>query len=181
MITELIEYFAKFPDRDGVLKMFSKSTSEIVGYADLKATIEALGDPLLPDIKDFLVSTDETVISSRIKNMQSFFMLLEYAGLQSSAPNRAYVRDTSMNLSVIIAHPFSGRNRDQAEEHLIMDQSMELITEVAIQMDTDSKLMCSNQRYIPGSVLIAPVEPAMLYGCIGWAMTFTKNEPLYNE
>jgi len=146
----------------------------------VKGAIEDFGDPLLPRIKDFLVSTDESVISKRIKNTQSFFMLLEYAGMQSSAPNRAYVRDTAMNLSVIIAHPFSGRNRDQAEEHLIMDQAMELITTVAKQMDTDSKLMCSNRRFIPGSVLISPVEPAMLYGCIGWAMTFTKNEPLFN-
>ena len=180
ILTDLIQYFAKYPDRTGVLKLFSRSTSTVTGYAALKSYIEALAAPLNPEIKDFLVSTDETVIADRIRSASSFFMLLEYAGLTSTAPNKAYIRDSVFNLSVIIAHPANKSGRDLAEEQLIMDQALTTITSIAKQMDSDNKELCSHLRFMPGGVSIAPIEPLMMYGCIGWALTFTKSEPLFN-
>jgi hypothetical protein len=181
IILDLIKYFAKFPDRTGILKTFSRSAEKLIGYTELKTYIEALGDPLVPEIKDFVVSSNEEVISTRIRNISSFFMLLEYAGLQSSPPNRAYIRDSVINLSVIVAYPGNKPGLDIIEEQIIMDQALEMITTIALQMDEDNKEMCSVRRFMPGSVNISPVEPAMLYGCVGWALTFSKSEPLFNE
>jgi hypothetical protein len=181
IIIDLIKYFAKFPDRDGMMKIFSRSAEKVAGYTELKSYIEALGDPLVPGIKDLVVSSNEEVISTRIRNISTFFMLLEYAGISSTPPNRAYIRDSSVNLSIIVAHPANKAGLDIIEEQLIMDQALDYITTIAKQMDEDNKEMCSNRRFMPSSVSIAPVEPAMLYGCVGWALTFSKSEPLFNE
>ena len=181
ILIDLIKYFAKFPDRPGVLKLFSRTTERITGYDTLKNYITALPAALNPEIKDFIVSTDETVVSQRIRNAASFFMLLEYAGLASTAPNRAYIRESAFNLSVIIAHTNNKPGYDIVEEQLIMDQALETVTKIAKQMEVDNQDMCSNRRFMPGSVSIQPIEPAMLYGCIGWSLTMTKSEPLFNE
>jgi hypothetical protein len=181
IIIDLIKYFAKFPDRAGMMKTFARSAQKLTGYTELKNYIEELPDALAPEIKDFVVSSNEEVISARIRNISSYFMLLEYAGVSSSPPNRAYIRDSAINLSIIVAHPANKVGLDIIEEQIIMDKALELITTIAKQMDTDNKDLCSNRRFMPSGVSISPVEPAMLYGCIGWALTFSKSEPLFNE
>jgi hypothetical protein len=181
ILIDLIKYFAKFPDTAGVLKILSRTTSKVSGYTELDAYLRSLGTPVIPGIKNYLVSTDENVISSQIRNMGSYFLMLEYSGLFSSPPNRAYVRESAFNLSVIVAHPNNKPGFDLAEEQLVSAQCLDYTVQIAKQMETDNKELCSNRRFMPGSVNISPVEPAMLYGCIGWAITFTKSEPLFNE
>lgn len=181
ILLNIIKYFSKFPDRDGVLKNFKRSTGTLEGYDSLKSYITALGEPLLSDIKDFVVSSREEVIAERIRSASSYFMLLEYAGVISSPADKAYVRESAINLSVIIAHPGNKPGLDIIDEAIIMDKALYLAVQVAKQMDLDNQDLCGNKRYLPGTVSITPIEPVMLYNCIGWSVTFSKNEPLFNE
>ena len=49
IIINLFLYFARFPQRQGVLDIFNKDRSEIPGYDSLKSLVEAMTDaPVLP-------------------------------------------------------------------------------------------------------------------------------------
>lgn len=178
MITEDILYYAKFPAKTGVLKNFKRSNNPSADYTSLKSQVEALPDTsLIPEIEDFLFSTNEEVVAERIRNIKSYFMLFQYGIVRSPAPGRSGARNTTMASSLIIARQHSKNATDTVEEMLHMEKTLQFIVQVANQMKTDNKtLFCAADRFAENSIDIAPVEPALIYGCVGWVMTFNKNK-----
>lgn len=181
ILINIIKYFSKFPAKDGVLRNFKRSAGILEGYDDLFDYITALPAGLLGDIKEFIISTNEEVIAERIRKISSYFMLLEYSSLISYARNNAGIRESAMNLSVIIAYPGNKPGFDVIDEALVMNKTLELAVSIAKQMEADNEDLCSDKRYMSSSVTISPVEPVMIYGCYGWSLTFTKSEPFFNE
>ena len=52
IIIDLFLYFARFPQRQGVLDIFNKGRSEIPGYDSLKSLVESMTDtPVLPEVR----------------------------------------------------------------------------------------------------------------------------------
>lgn len=178
MITEDILYYAKFPAKAGVLKNFKRVENQLADYANLKAQAEALPDTsLIPDIEDFLFSTNEEVLAERIRNIKSYFMLFQYGIIRSPAPGRSGVRDTTIASSLIIARPHSKNATDTVQEMLYMEKILQFMVQIANQMKSDNKtLFCAAERFAESSIDIAPVEPALIYGCVGWVMTFNRNK-----
>lgn len=178
MITELIHYFAKFPDRDGVMKLFARTGSSRFPeyYDELKTDIQALPSPLLPGIKDYICSTNIEVLGERIRNTKTYFLLLEYGAILASQPRRARNRETSFNLAVTVGCPYSKSNSDVVEESLIMGQCLEYLVKIARQMEQDNNQTCPFLQFVEGSIDFQPAEPALMFGCLGWTMTFTKLE-----
>ena len=54
MILDLFSYFAKYPSREGVLSIFNNGSSSHAQYAELKETILAMPDPLIPTIQSYV-------------------------------------------------------------------------------------------------------------------------------
>jgi hypothetical protein len=174
LITDIIKYFAKFPDKAGVLKNFSRTTEMYSGYDSLRQYITDLPAGLLPDIKDFIFSTDETVVVERIRVIKSYFMLLEYGNIGTSSPDKAKTRETGINLAITIGYPHNGKNQDIVEESLIMDSCLDMIIIVANKMIEDNKELCPNLHYAQATINISPVEPVLLYQNMGWTLSFQK-------
>jgi hypothetical protein len=175
LITDIIKYFAKFPDKAGVLKNFSRSSGTISGYDALMAEINLLPDvSLIPDIKDYIFSTDETVVVERIRNIKSYFMLLEYGNIGTSSPDKAKTRETGINLAITIGYPHNDKNQDIIEESLIMDSCLDMIITVANKMIEGNKELCPNLHYAQATINISPVEPMLLYQNMGWTLSFQK-------
>lgn len=174
VMTDIIKYFGKFPDRDGVLKNFVRTTEKYSGYDDIKTYFTGLGDPLLPEIKDFVFGTDEKVISKRLSNIGSFFLFVEFGQIGTSSPDSWQNRDTEIMLAITLAHPFNESNRDSIEEILLSDACLDLLLRLKDLMITDDQDTCFITRLLESEITIDPIEPAFFFNNIGYVMRIKK-------
>lgn len=175
MISNIIVYFAKYPHRDGVLKNFARQNpSGKAEYDALRAEIEALPPALLPGIKDYVVSTNIEVLAEKIRDVKDYFLLVEYGAVQSSRPQKAANRESEFTLAVAVGKPYSKSDTDTMEESLIMDTCLGYLVQIARQMTDDNNNTCPYLQWIEGSITIQPVEPILMFGCLGWQMTVNK-------
>ena len=173
-ITDVIKYFAKFPARAGVLKNFARAAGTIDGYADLKNYITALPSPLMPEITELVFSTDEKAVGDRIRNIDNYFMYIEYGPITGEHPDRVRLRRVSFGLAVYVCYHANARNLDSMEEALIMDNCLQKVFDIAAQMITDDNLICPHTRFAESVLNFSPVEPLLMYQSIGWGVTFKK-------
>ena len=180
MITEDILYFAKFPAKAGVLENFKRTENVDPEYTALKTQVEALPDTsIIPEIEDYLFSVHEEVIENRIRNIKKYFLLFQYGIIRSPAHDRAGIRKTTLASSLIVARKISLKATDVADESIYLEKTLQYIVQIANQMRDDNKtLFCAPERFAESNIDIAPVEPGLLYGCIGWVMTFNRNKHL---
>jgi len=174
-ITDIITYFAKFPLRNGVLNNFHTSGDPIDGYDELKAAITALPSALLPDITEYVFSTDETVLADKLRNMNGYFLLLEYGAIKGEK-GMAGGRSYAISLAVTVGHPSDKKNTDIMAESLMMDKCLSLLMAIVARMEDDNFELCGNSRFMDGSLNISPAEPTLLYNNMGWVASFSKNE-----
>ena len=175
----VFKYFAKFPDKQGVLDRFHKvATERVAGYDDLKTYVTNLPAGLMKDnIKHFFFGLDDESLENAIKNkVDSYFLLVEHGQITTSDPDRANTRKTEHHLAVTIGHKVNTKNLDFIERAIIEDNCLDLIIQLArlIEEDDDSEAVCGNQEFIDSSLVFAPVEPTLLYGCFGYVMSFKK-------
>jgi len=173
-ITDVIKYFAKFPDRAGVLKNFKRGGGTLDGYSELRSYISALPAPLMPEITELVVSTNEKEVSDRIRNIDNYFMFLEYGQLQGDYPDRMRIRKVSFNLAVYVCYHDNSRGIDSMEEALIMDSCLQKVFQLAKLMIADDNEILIHTRFAESVLNFSPVEPSLMYGSIGWGMTFRK-------
>lgn len=177
-ILDVIKYFAKFPDKNGVLENFKRAASGFDGYTDLRNHITALPDPLMPEILDFVVGVNEEEVAKRIRTIDNYFMFLEYGPITASQPDRVRIRDVSFNLALNVCYHANGRNLDSMEEAVIMDTCLAKAFAIAKQMIADDNLITPHTRFVESSIHFAPIEPAFLYQSLGWSLSFKKSNNL---
>lgn len=177
-IIDIIKYFAKFPSRANIDNWFASPDAAIPGYSDLQDYINALPDPLIPDITDFIVGMDEEKIANRIRSIDGFFMYVEYGNIRASQLDNYRKRSTDFNLAVIIACHYNSRNIDNMAEALVMDNALTYMMQLAEQMKTDDALVCGNKRLLDGPLTFTPIPPFLLYQSYGWELSFSKTNNL---
>lgn len=175
-LLDLVKYFAKFPNRDGVLANFSKTTSTFSEYVALKDYITALPAALIPDIKHFIFSDDNDKLEERVRKIESYFMLIEWGPIVITDPEpSARNRTGDWHFAVNIAHPTDDKGKDAIEYMLLSNKTLALILQLANLIKTDDDEYCSNFRKIESETVIAPLDPYSFSGCVGWSLTFKTN------
>lgn len=177
-IIDVVKYFAKFPQKQGVLKNFTRTTEKLDGYNDLRQYIQALPDPLMPDITELVFSTDEKAVGDRIRNIDNYFMYLEYGPIVGDYPDRVRLRKVSFSLAVYVCYHADGRNIDSMEEALIMDNCLQKVFQLAKYMIADDNQLTPHTRFAESVLNFSPVEPLLMYQSIGWGLTFKKADNL---
>jgi len=173
-ILDVIKYFSKFPASAGVLKNFKRSGSSIEGYSDLYNYVSSLTNPLMPEITELIVSSNEKEVMDRIRNIDNYFMFIEYGQLQGAFPDRVRIRKVSFNLAVYICYHDNSRGIDSMEEAVIMDSCLQKLFTLASFMIADDNEICPHTRFAESVLNFSPVEPVAMYGAIGWGLTFKK-------
>lgn len=173
-VIDILLYFAKFPDRDGVLTNFSKTTEIIPGYSELRAQIEALPDPIFPQIKEFVYSSDIDELERKIKSISDIFLLVEFGPIVQSGKNTTGVKDIEWHFSITLAQKGNSRKYDAFEDALISNSLLNLLKDMIKQIEADDANRCKPSRLLDRSYTLAPIEPYSLMGAVGWALTFKK-------
>ncbi len=140
LLRESFLYFAKFPLLAGVTSsMFRSGNTSVTGYNTLKNDVSALPvNSLVPEILNFLFSSNEDKLKAEIKDTKGMFMLLDYGQLSSSKDGMERKND-EFELGIIIARKLKPDDYDMAETLLMHDEllnTMRLVREIMI---ADSK------------------------------------------
>ena len=140
LLREAFLYFAKFPQLAGVVSsMFRTGKTTVTGYAALKAEVEALAvNSLVPEILNFLFSSNEDKLRAEIEDTKGVFMLLDYGQLDSSI-DTIRRRNDQFEMGIIIARKLKPEDYDMAEILLIQDELLNIMRKVREQMIIDSK------------------------------------------
>lgn len=165
MLQSIITYFAKFADRQGVLKNFSFSSPE-GDYLNWRQEIESLTtDHIITGLNDFVFGGSEKMIAERIRTIEGYFLFLEFFK----------IGDHSLTLSVSVAHPQNTKNWDIVKETLIMDTCFDMLTTIKDQIEVDNLDLCENNKFQYESPDMDPLEPLNMYGSVGWMMKIQRN------
>ncbi len=172
-LREALLYFAKYPEKTGLLKsLFRIGSTTVSGYDQLKTDITNAAEELVPGIVNFLFSANEDKLKEGIEDTKGVFMLLDYGQISSSKDDRKRQND-QFELGIIIARKMKPESYDMAETLLLMDEMLNLLREVRQQMITDSK--CSPfVKQLDFSQRIDPWYARELSNATGWSMSFTK-------
>lgn len=173
MIIDLLKYFAKFPQRDAVLRHFARSTQKVDGYTDLKNYITGLPAALLPQITGFVTGTNDEWLFRQLKQMSSYWMLLEF-GRMPMSQNKFGVLEGTLDVHVTIGVPLSGENTDMYEETLLQQATLDLHNSIITQMRTDDAEGCLFGRMLEEDYELKPIEPKIMAGSVGWIASYKR-------
>jgi len=174
LLREAFLYFAKYPAIQGVIdSMFTTNNAADAPYVAFKETVEAL-DPnsLIPEILNFLFSSNEDKLKKNIEDTQGPFMLLDYGQLSCNQDSIKRLND-ELELGVIIAQKINPDSYDMAETIILHDQLLNLTRQLREQMIKDS--ICHPfLKQITFPHRISPWYARELHHATGFSLMFSK-------
>lgn len=174
LLREAFLYFCKFPSFTGILNsMFRNSKSSVTDYNTLRTAITNLPDHnIVPEILNFLFSSDEVKLKKEIEDTKGIFMLLDYGQLSSSKDGMERKND-SFEMGIIIARKMKPDEYDMAELLLMQDELLNTVRKVREQMIEDQKYHpWVKQLDFPHT--ISPWYARELCNATGFSMMFSK-------
>ncbi|MBI9052463.1 MAG: hypothetical protein JEY96_01515 [Bacteroidales bacterium] len=181
LIIDILTYFAKFPNIEGVKKNFKNTNSSIPGYVELKTSIDNLPEhSLFPEIQDFVFGMDEKVVFEKIQNTKNMFLFLDYGQVNVKVDEQHDITSNGIALALTVAHNYSTQNKDAMEQAVLMNQTLASLTNIITQIKLDDKEnRCALTRYFTNPSDIVPVDPNEFFSKLGWTIFFHKKENLF--
>lgn len=174
LLREAFLYFARFPELQGVLSsMFQSGSVNTEGYTELHSLVQNLNpNSLVPEMGNFLFSSNEEKLKSSIEDTKGIFMLLDYGQLSSSKDNLERKND-AFEMGIIIARKLNPTQYDMAEILLIQDELLNTVRKVRERMIEDQKgHPWVKQLSFPHT--ISPWYARELHHATGFSMMFSK-------
>lgn len=172
-LRDIFLYFAKFPEKSGVLELFNRSESDLYpDYAVLKAEIENLAiHSLVPGIKEYVFGVNEDSVKARIKELDGTYLFVDYGHIMTTEDN--YDRHTDdMLISLTLATPYKIEKLDMVEQVFMADAALEMLLRIRTQMMADSE--CPFVKHLTFPTEITPFFARELSDSTGWTMVFKR-------
>lgn len=132
-------YFARFPQKEGVLGMFTNGRSDLPEYAEWMQEINAMPDvPLCPDIKNYIFGVDENTVTSRITAFSDCFLFVDYGQIENEL-DRINNRRESFLIAFTVAFPSSNSNNDLPERAIKANRALSLLCDIRRIMIAEEK------------------------------------------
>jgi hypothetical protein len=174
LIIELFKYYAKFVPKSVLEKIFIQpGKSRFPGYDEIRTEVLAFSTAhVLPDFDTFVVSTNESFVSERMKNSKEYVLFVEPG---SFSIDHSIVEGVKENVAVFVVRKFSDSNSDCVNEVIHLNKCFVLLDTILRTMgDEQESLDFCDGLLVNFPVEIYPVEPALFYGCGGWMAKFKK-------
>jgi len=140
MIIDIIKYFSKYPERAGVLNMFTNAESHVPGYADLKRFAEYLPEHgVLPNIEYMAVGQSMDSLKSYLNSIPGCitYLLVDFGEINSTKNNKNTINDT-MKMAVTVAMRVPD-GLDIMEESIASANTLEQINRLRAHLIKDSR------------------------------------------
>lgn len=171
LITQLMLYFAKFPQREGVLKIFNKGSSNIAGYSDLRRSVNQLAVHSLLPIDDYVFGANLNAVRTRVTSIHSNYLFVDFGDIDFDRDRFSRESDT-MSLAVSVGTKLKDFSSDLVEQALAFDHNLVLLNAIRTQMKEDQKTHPWLKDIEVGHTFV-PLVAEQLFS-VGWTMIFTR-------
>lgn len=166
-VTDIFKYFAAFPTKSEVLKIFSNGKSSLGSYDDLKAYIQDLTDQKnISGLNGFVFGSEEENLNTQISRQRDNFLFIEYGDISSSRDQRNSISN-SWNIAISVLSKIDS-GRDPVEFMLKSEESLQIIIEMLRFVDTDQNSV-SWLKYIANNYELAPFSHKA-WSAYGWTI-----------
>jgi hypothetical protein len=126
LVKDIFLFFARFPQKSGVLEVFNNGRSELPEYAQWMQEVGDLPVALLPEVKHYIFGPDAENVASAISAAQDCFMFVDYGQIENeiAPPN---VRRESFLIAITIAFPGRDSHNDLAERAIKSDRALDML------------------------------------------------------
>ena len=172
-LQDIFLYFAKFPQKLGVLELFNREASDLYpDYATLKAEIEAMEThSLVPGIQEYVFGVNEDTVKARIQQLDGTYLFIDYGNILSA--NDEYDRTTEeILISLTVATPYQFEKLDMVEQVFMADSALEMLLQIRSQMEAASE--CPFVKHLTFPTEITPFFARELSDSTVWTMVFKK-------
>ena len=171
ILQDILHYFAKYPSRNAVNKFFNrKNTSAgIDSYNQMKTTALAACKDMFPEITDYIFGVNEDQVKKQISQVKGIYLFIDYGNITTRV-DRLNVKEDVMQLAVTVAKPISSGTYDMAEEILITEQLLQIITSIRNEMRDDRSDPFIKRLTVPHD--ITPFFARDLSNSYGWTLMF---------
>ena len=172
VLLDTLLYFAQFPDRQGVLSMFTNgSSSRFAEYGSLMEAISALPPARLPEVEGFVFGQSFDHVKRRIDSLTGSYLFVDFGEFHSDRTPRNSITDTQQ-MAATVAMKLSDA-ADLPEVAIATDRTLALtarLRRMLIEDASDDRLAWMEE--ISQQHDITPfVSPE--FKSIGWTLTFT--------
>ncbi|MBE6289168.1 MAG: hypothetical protein E7100_02885 [Bacteroidaceae bacterium] len=177
-ILDLFKYFARFPAREGVLSIFLNGSSSYGQYAELKAYVESIAEPYVPEISSLVFGQDLADVKRRIDSISGNYLFIDFGEFSSTQLHNSFTETQKLAVTVADKVPDSA---DMVESAIVSDATLQLLVLVRQQLliDSHSEAYPWLER-ISGSHDIIPFVAPELKS-LGWTLMFeSEASDLFN-
>jgi hypothetical protein len=170
-LIELFLYYAKFPAREGVEALFNKGRSDFSKYATLQEEVKKLPPALIPDIENYIFSSNFETVQYYVNSLTGFYLFVDYGEIESSA-NNVNSNVENARMAITIAYKLKGFSGDSIEQMLASDQCLAHLVQIRNTMLSEQK-SCPWLKDLSKDHSLVPFGRPDL-SSIGWSMLFSR-------
>lgn len=172
IIINLFLYFARFPQRQGVLDIFNKGRSEIPGYDVLKSLVESMtDDPILPDVGGYVFGPNFDAVKTAISQLTGYYLFIDYGDIKTETDKSNRISDT-FQVAVTIAGKTTEFTGDLVDQTLISANTLDMVICMRNLMIQEQREHCSSKK-ISEKHSITPFISSE-FESIGWTLMFDQ-------
>lgn len=169
LLQDTFLYFAKYPAHLGVMKFFNKNSAD-PAYVALKESCQVLPvKDKFPEITDYIFGVNETSVKRKIESIKGIYLFVDYGNINSAEDIRNVKHDT-FHMAVTVAQPTSSSSFDLAEELVISDKLLTIISSIRNEMRQDKEDPFVRRIIFPND--ITPFFARELSNSYGWTLMF---------
>lgn len=169
IIVEVFKYFARFPQRRGVMANFiSGKTPSTIELKDICQNLPQ--DRVIPELSDYVFGVNEDSVEKRIKAIKGIYLFIDYGNFTTNQ-DKNNVKTDQLRLGVTVAKPLNIATIDPVEEVILADELLTIMRTIRRQLIVDKDDPFVKLFTFPSE--ITPWYARELGNSVGWTMLFS--------
>lgn len=142
LVKDIFMFFARFPQKEGVLQLFTNGRSDMPEYNDWMLEVNALPDQsLFPEIKNYVFGVDKEAVITSLNSFSDCFLFVDYGQIENEMDHINNRRESFL-IAFTVAYPSSDGNNDLAERAIKANRALSLLCDIR-------HFMINEERCIP--------------------------------
>lgn len=168
ILQDIFHYFCRYPSITAINSFFNRNSS-MEGYLEMKQKALEACEEKFPEITDYIFGVNEDQVKKQISLVKGIYLFIDYGNI-TSREDRLKVKEDVMQLAVTVAKPTSSGTYDLAEEILITEKLLGIITSIRKEMREDRSDPFVRRLSFPHD--ITPFFARDLSNSYGWTLMF---------
>lgn len=172
MILNLLKYFAQYPQKEGVISMFSNGASQSPQYSTLLEYVKNLPDPLMPELENLVFGQSYDDVKRRVNDITGNYLFIDFGEFSSSRDSRNSILD-QQKLAATIAMKLTD-SADMVEVAIASDVALSLLASLRKKLIQDSQSSATPwlDKISDNHDIMPFVSPE--FKSIGWTLMFNS-------